>query len=95
MNGAADTAILARVEGRVQGVAFRAWTQQRARALGLDGWVRNEADGTVSAYLSGDPDSLSDMVEALHDGPRFARVTRVTTERADPDDAQPGFRITG
>jgi acylphosphatase len=95
MNGLADTAIIARIEGRVQGVAFRAWTQQRARALGLDGWVRNEPDGSVLVQLQGDAESVADMVEALHDGPGHARVTRVSTERAEPDVTRPGFHITG
>ena len=86
-------ALTARVSGRVQGVSFRAWTCERAQSLGLTGWVRNEADGTVSAYFSGDPDRLQDMVLALHDGPRFARVDSVETTPADPGEAPDEFRI--
>ncbi|GKY88072.1 acylphosphatase [Sinisalibacter aestuarii] len=93
MEGLADTALRAHVEGRVQGVAFRAWTKGRARALGLTGWVRNEADGSVSALIAGDTESVAQMVRALHDGPIHARVTRVTTERADPAEAPPDFRV--
>lgn len=41
------------VRGRVQGVGFRAWTVREAKALGLDGWVRNRRDGTVEVLACG------------------------------------------
>jgi acylphosphatase len=87
-------AIRVRVTGRVQGVSFRAWTEGRARTLGLDGWVRNESDGSVSALIGGRADAVAEMVAALHEGPRWARVDRVETEPADPADVPPGFQIT-
>ena len=46
-------AVRVRIAGRVQGVNFRAWTRDEAERLGLDGWVRNEADGSVTALLAG------------------------------------------
>jgi acylphosphatase len=46
-------AVLVRIEGSVQGVGFRAWTQSEASRLGLRGWVRNEPDGSVAAHLEG------------------------------------------
>ncbi len=88
-------AIKARVTGRVQGVAFRAWTRDRAKALGLSGWVRNEADGSVSGYFSGEARAIETMVAALHEGPRFARVQSVETEPAAPDGAADEFVIAG
>ncbi|RBI75684.1 acylphosphatase [Roseovarius sp. TE539] len=86
------TAIEARISGRVQGVSFRAWTEAEARARGLSGWVRNEADGTVSAHLAGPADKVSDMVEALHRGPAAARVEAVRTSPAKAT-AKGKFRI--
>ena len=43
-----------RVYGRVQGVFFRAWPREQARALGIDGWIRNAPDGSVEAHIQGD-----------------------------------------
>jgi len=82
-----------RVTGRVQGVGFRAWTQRRAEALGLSGWVRNEPDGAVTALIAGEEAPLADMLAALHKGPAFARVDRVEAAPAVPDEAQAGFHI--
>jgi len=88
-------AIRARVTGRVQGVAFRAWTQRQARALGLVGWVRNEADGSVTALIVGERGPVDELVAALHEGPALARVAAVRTETVHLD-APPGdFLITG
>jgi acylphosphatase len=94
VTGGADRAVIARVTGRVQGVSFRAWTQSRARALGLAGWVRNEADGSVTALIGGESSAVDEMVEALHIGPRWANVTGVAIEPAEMPEVPPGFRIT-
>jgi acylphosphatase len=75
-----------RVTGRVQGVSFRAWTVQAARALGLRGWVRNVGDGAVEGRADGDAAALAALHEALRRGPPHARVADVQTEvRAAPD----------
>lgn len=84
--------LLARVTGRVQGVWFRGWTEWRARDLGLDGWVRNEPDGSVAALLSGPQDAVRQMLADLHRGPEAARVTAVETAPAAPPETK-GFRI--
>ncbi|MEO3431468.1 acylphosphatase [Pelagibius sp. CAU 1746] len=65
------------VAGRVQGVWYRAWTEQQARALGLDGWVRNRRDGTVEAVLAGEPAVVEAMIQALWEGPPLAQVTAI------------------
>lgn len=66
-----------RIEGRVQGVGFRAWTDRTARGLGLAGWVRNRHDGAVEAVLQGAPEAVSEMLRLCERGPAAARVTRV------------------
>ena len=62
------------VAGRVQGVFFRAETRRKAQELGLDGWVRNLADGRVELLISGPAARLANMQEWLQRGPRLARV---------------------
>ena len=74
-----------RVTGRVQGVFFRAWTRDEAKALGLTGWVRNAADGSVEALLEGSESAVAKMIELLGQGPSHARVDEVDVEEADPE----------
>lgn len=76
------------VHGRVQGVWFRASTQQAARRLGVKGWVRNESDGTVRGHAEGDPAALAALLRFLHEGPELARVERVDTWEAEVEGAQ-------
>jgi DNA ligase D-like protein (predicted 3'-phosphoesterase) len=74
-------AIRATVRGRVQGVGFRDATVRRARELGVQGWVRNEDDGTVRVHAEGDGAAVEQLVRFLGDGPRGAQVDRVDVER--------------
>ena len=78
-------------EGRVQGVWFRAWTTEQAVARGLNGWVRNRADGTVEALFAGPADIVEDMIAACRQGPPAAQGTSVTTEPAE-NPGETGFR---
>ncbi len=81
-----------RITGRVQGVWFRAWTEQTARGLGLDGWVRNCRDGSVEALFSGPAGKVDEMLSKAHDGPPMAEVEAVDTEAASaPRDI--GFQV--
>lgn len=89
-----EFALRIRVAGRVQGVWFRAWTKREAETLGLSGWVRNCADGSVEALAAGPEPRVRELVAALHRGPEAARVRDVSVAPADPP-AEPGFRITG
>jgi acylphosphatase len=66
-----------RVEGRVQGVGYRTWVLDTARAMGLTGWVRNRHDRSVEMVLQGPPEAVGDMLQRLEQGPPDARVTRV------------------
>lgn len=90
-------AVRVRIHGRVQGVFFRAWTEDEATARGLSGWVRNRADGTVEAVFRGPAAKVDDMVAACRRGPPLAEVSRV--EEAPAGEAElalwpgSGFRV--
>ena len=58
-----------RVEGRVQGVGYRAFVEMHAAALGLSGWVRNRRDGSVEAVLQGPEAAVADMLALCRSGP--------------------------
>ncbi|GAB3202778.1 acylphosphatase [Pontibacter aydingkolensis] len=66
-----------RVYGKVQGVFFRASTQEKAQALGLTGFVQNEDDGTVYLEAEGDAEALRKLEQWVHEGPKNAKVSRV------------------
>ena len=86
--------VTVRIEGRVQGVFYRAWTEETARSLGLDGWVRNASDGSVEAVFSGPAAQVEEMLRLCRRGPRDAKVTAVTI--TDEGGAPPsGFRVLG
>ena len=72
------------VRGRVQGVGFRWFVRERARALGLAGWVRNRADGSVEVLAVGDDVALERLRTVLRSGPSGARVTDVEDQREEP-----------
>ncbi len=83
-------AVRLRVFGRVQGVGYRAWLTSIAEESGLDGWVRNLADGSVEALLHGDRVSMQMVVERCWRGPTFARVERIEQVQDEAIPAQ-GF----
>ena len=84
--------VTVRIEGRVQGVYYRAWTDQVARRLGLDGWVRNRRDGSVEAVFSGLQSQVDEMLRRCADGPPDAKVTNVSV--TDEGGAPPsGFEV--
>lgn len=66
-----------RVTGRVQGVGFRAYVRREARALGVDGWVRNAADGSVEAEAMAETPVLEAFEDRLRQGPPASRVAAV------------------
>ena len=85
-------AINVRIEGNVQGVGFRNWTQKLAGQLGLSGWVRNRRDGSVEALFFGYADAVDDAVARCRMGPRSAKVTNVSVNDAEAP-ALDGFEI--
>jgi acylphosphatase len=78
------------IRGRVQGVFFRVETRERARSLGLAGWVRNNPDGTVEAVFQGERDRVDSMLAWCRRGPAGAHVEDVEVEWAEPR-AEDGF----
>ena len=65
------------IEGRVQGVFFRASTRDEARARGLTGWVRNRPDGRVEAVFEGDRQVVENMLVWCRKGPPYAYVDQI------------------
>jgi acylphosphatase len=82
-----------RISGRVQGVFFRAEARSRAESLGLAGWVRNAADGSVEAAFEGDEALVRSMVDWCRRGPSGARVDNVEVETEEPT-GETGFRVS-
>ena len=80
------------VTGRVQGVFFRATTRDTAENRGVDGWVKNLADGRVEAVFEGSEDAVQSMVEFCHEGSSQARVEDVDVEYEDPEGVE-GVKI--
>lgn len=86
----------ATVRGNVQGVGFRRYVRKWARALALDGWVRNEPDGTVRLVAEGDPAVLDRLARLLWGGSPVAHVEAVETARSPTEGgwvAGGGFEI--
>jgi acylphosphatase len=80
------------VRGSVQGVFFRVETRDRARSLGLAGWVRNAADGSVEAAFEGDDERVESIVEWCRRGPAGAQVDDVEVTWVEPE-GEDGFSI--
>ena len=76
----------------VQGVFFRVEARDRARSLGLSGWVANARDGTVRAAFEGDEERVRSMVDWCGRGPSGAHVDRVDVTWTEPE-GERGFSI--
>ncbi|MBN1271559.1 MAG: acylphosphatase [Candidatus Aminicenantes bacterium] len=68
------------VKGRVQGVSFRYYTQKWALSLGINGWVRNLADGRVEILVEGKMEDLEELVARTKKGPPIAYVEKVEVD---------------
>jgi len=85
--------IRALVQGRVQGVNFRQSTVERARSLGLDGYVANRWDRSVEVVAEGSEAALEALLRWLHEGPPLAHVSRVQVYWQAPIDDLNGFEV--
>ena len=81
-----------RITGRVQGVFFRAWARCQAEELGVSGWVRNCADGSVEAHLEGHDGAVRQLIDRMREGPPGAKVDDLTAEEASPEGLS-GFEV--
>lgn len=68
----------------MQGVFFRSSCVERARTLGVGGWVRNTLDGHVEAEFEGDPHAVAAILEWCAEGPPFAVVEHVDVKEVSP-----------
>lgn len=81
------------VEGRVQGVFFRASTRDRAREIGVTGWVRNLNDGRVEAIACGSDQQLATLEQWLSHGPPMASVNNLIIKDHSPEPDNSEFLI--
>jgi acylphosphatase len=81
-----------KVHGRVQGVGFRYFVKYNAEALGVRGYVRNEDDGGVFVYATGDTDAIAALAGAIRRGPLHSEV-RTVEEKEAAIERHSGFRI--
>ena len=91
MNAARRVRIL--VEGRVQGVFFRASAVEEAGRLGIRGWVRNREDGAVELLAEGEEAGIASLVAWCHQGPGSARVERVDVRPDSSNEVLQGFHV--
>ena len=84
---------LVQVQGRVQGVGFRYYTEQQANRLGITGWVRNCSDGSVEVLICGDESQTKAMLSWLKHGPPSASVRDINVKKTNTP-AGLDFRVT-
>ena len=82
------------VEGRVQGVGFRAFAQSHAIQENLTGSVRNMENGMVELYVQGEPAAIDRFLDAIRSGTRWIRVDDLTVKEVPVDPAEKKFRTS-
>lgn len=82
------------VQGRVQGVSFRYYTQGAAHRLGVTGTVKNLYNGDVEVYAQGEQEAIKEFEAFLNRGPLPARVRQVIREEFEDNHEYPDFEIT-
>lgn len=81
------------IEGRVQGVFYRAFTREVASSLGLSGWVMNLRDGRVEALFEGEKSKIEKAIRECYKGPPGARVTNIQVHWEDYKGDQKDFFV--
>ena len=72
-----------KIQGRVQGVWFRDSTRSQAIGLGVFGWVKNCADGSVEVLAEGQEDKIRALISFCGKGPPHARVDHLKEMREE------------
>ena len=93
--GSGAVRLTARVHGEVQGVGYRYFARRTALALGLRGYARNLADGTVEVIAEGTRATLEELLRRLERGPSAAEVRQVETAWDDASGMFTGFQVRG
>ena len=86
-------ALAGRIEGRVQGVSFRASMQQQARRCGATGWVRNLPDGAVEFHAQGDRAAVRQLLDWARRGPPGASVDAFNVSEVEPTQGLAEFEV--
>ncbi|HIJ59350.1 MAG TPA: acylphosphatase [Nitrospirae bacterium] len=81
------------IEGRVQGVCYRAFTQEVANSLGLKGWVRNLRDGKVEALFEGEKEKILEVINKCYIGSPMSKVTNINVQWQDTEEGLKDFKI--
>jgi acylphosphatase len=81
------------VTGRVQGVFYRTSTMEKARDMGVSGWVRNLRDGRVEAVFEGEPGSVKEMVAWCRIGPPGSSVKDVQVSWGEQPENLKDFKV--
>lgn len=82
-----------RVEGNVQGVGYRDFVRTTARTLGINGWVHNEPDGTVTIYAEATPDTIEEFEGHVLKGPEGVGVRKVASAFKDAEGLPDPFEV--
>lgn len=83
------------ISGYVHGVGFRRFIQKEAKALGLNGWVRNLHDRRVEALVQGEKEKIDKLVKKCESGPMMAQVNSINLKIQEIDQLLDGFEILG
>ncbi|KAL1794061.1 hypothetical protein ACET3X_007482 [Alternaria dauci] len=82
-----------KVEGRVQGVNFRSFTQKQAKSIGVTGFVTNASDGSVQGEAQGSEEKINQFIQHLHKGPSAASVSKVDHSDISSKDGESSFNV--
>ncbi len=81
------------VKGRVQGVGYRWYTREKARELGVNGYVRNLPNGDVEVWAEGEQQVVNELIYSLRQGPSWSQVTDVKIDEMTPQGNFNNFNV--